>query len=30
MRSELEDMQTAKLGEFLFYLKLTKPWKSLF
>jgi radical SAM protein with 4Fe4S-binding SPASM domain len=28
--SELEDLQTAKLGEFLEYLKFNKPWNSLF
>ena len=29
-RSELEETQTAKLGEFLEYLKYNKPWNSLF
>ena len=29
-RSELEEIQTAKLGEFLEYLKFNKPWNSLF
>lgn len=29
-RSELEAAQTAKLGEFLEYLKFNKPWNSLF
>lgn len=29
-RSDLEAVQTAKLGEFLEYLKFNKPWNSLF
>ena len=29
-RCDLEGMQTAKLGEFLEYLKFNKPWNSLF
>lgn len=29
-RCDLEGMQTAKLGEFLEYLKYNKPWNSLF